>query len=181
MKPSRLVIFALVVGLAVALVPWLIPTGPSAGLDAAHFLESGSWLFGAGVVFLGGLLTALTPCVYPLIPITVSIFGARRAESRARALGLTTAYVFGVGAVFSLLGVLAAKSGAAFGATLGSRPAMAVVAIILLGLASSMFGAFELAVPAWLAERLSKLGGNGVLGAFLMGSGAGFLAAPCTG
>lgn len=71
--------------------------------------------FAAGTIFLGGLLTALTPCVDPLIPVTVGVFGARQADSRGRAFILTTAYVFGMGAVFSILGVIAALSGKAFG------------------------------------------------------------------
>src|SRR5687768_8026711 len=114
MDARKLGLAALAVGLAVAVVPGLLPAGPSAGLDAAGLLQSGSFALGAAVVFAGGLLTALTPCVYPLIPITVSVFGARRAEGRGRALLLTGAYIFGMGVVFSALGVLAAKTGQAF-------------------------------------------------------------------
>jgi thioredoxin:protein disulfide reductase len=168
-------------GLAVAVVPWLLPTGPSAGLDAARFLESGRFALGAAVVFAGGLLTALTPCVYPLIPITVSVFGARQAEGRGKALLLTSAYIVGMGAVFSALGVLAAKTGQAFGSMLGSPWVVTGLALFLLALATSMFGAFELALPSALQGRLNSVGGSGVTGAFLMGSVSGFLAAPCTG
>lgn len=172
---------ALAVGVAVAVVPWLFPTGPSAGLDAAKYLNGGQLAVGAFVVFLGGLLTACTPCVYPLIPITVGIFGARKNERRLRSLALVTAYVFGMGAVFAALGVGAARTGAAFGAVLGSPWVAAGLAVFLLVLASSMFGAFELAVPSGLAQRLNGVGGTGLTGAFLMGSVSGFLAAPCTG
>ncbi|RKH47216.1 protein-disulfide reductase DsbD family protein [Corallococcus sicarius] len=172
---------AVVAGLAVAVVPWVLPTGPSAGLDAAQFLESGSLFWGAGVVFAGGLLTALTPCVYPLIPITVSVFGARKAEGRGRSLALTSSYIVGMGVVFSALGILAAKTGQAFGSMLGSPVVVTVLALFLLLLASSMFGAFELALPSSLQTKLTGVGGSGVAGAFLMGSVSGFLAAPCTG
>ncbi|WP_375772355.1 thioredoxin family protein [Archangium gephyra] len=174
-------IIAAVLGLAVAVVPWLLPTGPSSGLDAARFLESGSFVLGAAAVFAGGLLTAMTPCVYPLIPITVSVFGARKAEGRGKALVLTSAYIIGMGVVFSGLGVLAAKTGQAFGSMLGSPVVVTGLALFLLLLATSMFGAFELALPQGLQQRLNSVGGSGLTGAFLMGSVSGFLAAPCTG
>ncbi|RKI72157.1 hypothetical protein D7X55_07945 [Corallococcus sp. AB049A] len=181
MDTKKLTLAAVVAGVAVAVVPWLLPTGPSAGLDAARFLESGNLAWGALVVFAGGLLTAMTPCVYPLIPITVSVFGARKAEARGRSLALTTSYIVGMGVVFSALGILAAKTGQAFGSMLGSPVVVIGLAVFLLALASSMFGAFELALPSSIQTKLSKVGGTGIAGAFVMGSVSGFLAAPCTG
>jgi thiol:disulfide interchange protein DsbD len=165
----------------VALLPELIPTGPTSGLDASQLLASGQLALGAGVIFAGGLLTALTPCVYPLIPITVSVFGATQARSRGRAVLLTSSYVLGMGVVFAMLGVIAARTGALFGSVLADPRFIVGLALFLLVLASSMFGAFEIALPQRLTQRLSGVGGAGVPGAFLMGSVAGFLAAPCTG
>lgn len=180
-KFQKLSVWALGLGLAVAVLPWLFPSGPSGGLDATRALAGGDLVLGGGIVFLGGLLTALTPCVYPLIPITVSVFGARKAEGRGKALLLTSAYVFGMGLVFAVLGVLAARTGAAFGGILG-KPAFVVgLAGVMLILAASMFGAFELSLPSAWATKLSGVGGSGLLGALLMGSVSGFLAAPCTG
>jgi len=127
------------------------------------------------------LLTALTPCVYPLIPITVGLFGARKTETRGRAVLLTSAYVVGMGLVFSILGVIAARTGQAFGSLLGDPRVAVGLAILLVLLASSMFGAFELSLPPGLMQRLNSVGGTGLAGAFLMGSVSGFLAAPCTG
>src|SRR3954471_13740725 len=132
MTGRRIWIIAAVGALAVLLVPLLFPTGPDAGLDAAQFLSSGRFVVGALVVFAGGLLTALTPCVYPLIPITVSVFGARKAESRGKAILLTSAYVVGMGIVFSALGVLAAKTGQAFGSMLGNPWVVGGLAAFLL-------------------------------------------------
>src|SRR5271169_2169904 len=179
--PLGLLAWALVAALAISFLPLFVPSGPTSGLDAAGYLGAGRFASGAVAVFLGGLLTALTPCVYPLIPITVSVFGARGSTSRARALVLTTAYVVGMGLVFSALGVAAARTGAAFGAVLGKPVVVLALAAVLLVLAASMFGAFELTLPAHLVQRLSTVGGAGLLGALLMGSVAGFLAAPCTG
>lgn len=173
--------WALGAALAVAFLPGLVSTGPSAQLDASSLLVGGKIWGSFGVIFLGGLLTAMTPCVYPLIPITVGVFGARQASSRGRAMLLTGAYVVGMGAVFSALGLVAALSGKAFGSVLGNGAFSVFLAVFMAVLAASMFGAFELALPSALATRLSGLGGSGIAGAFLMGSVSGFLAAPCTG
>jgi thioredoxin:protein disulfide reductase len=180
-RPQGLLLWALAAALALLLLPLLLPAGPTSSLDAAGYLGKGRFFAGALVVFLGGLLTALTPCVYPLVPITVSVFGARGATTRPRAFLLTSAYVVGMGLVFSALGVAAARTGAAFGAVLGKPLVVLCLAAVLLLLAASMFGAFELALPSGLVQRLSGVGGAGVAGALLMGSVAGFLAAPCTG
>jgi thioredoxin:protein disulfide reductase len=174
-------VFASLAALALVLIPSFIPAGPAAGIDASAFLDSGRLFLAAGVIFLGGLLTSLTPCVYPLIPITVGVFGARQADSKGRAFLLTSAYVVGMGIVFSSLGVFAALSGKAFGSLLGNKIVVIGLALFLTALAASMFGAFELALPSGLAGKMNGVGGAGVLGAMLMGSVAGFLAAPCTG
>ncbi len=181
MKPSKVFGLAVLAALGLAVIPSILPTGPSTNLDASGLLDKGQLFVALGVIFLGGLLTALTPCVYPLIPITVGVFGARQADSRGRAFVLTTAYVFGMGAVFSALGVFAALSGKAFGSVLGNSWLVVGLAVFLVVLATSMFGAFELALPSSLATKLNTVGGGGVIGALLMGSVAGFLAAPCTG
>ncbi len=177
----RILLLAVVGAVGLAVIPEILPTGPETGLDASSFLDSGRFAVGAAVVFLGGLLTALTPCVYPLIPITVSVFGASKAESRGKAVLLTSAYVLGMGVMFATLGVLAAKTGAVFGAVLASPVFAMGLALFLLVLATSMFGAFELALPQGLQQRLNRVGGTGLAGAFLMGTVAGFIAAPCTG
>src|SRR5919198_1052068 len=179
--PRKILLLTLVGVAVVALLPELIPTGPTSSLNASEFLASGQLALGAAVIFAGGLLTALTPCVYPLIPITVSIFGASRAQSRTKAVLLTSSYVLGMGMVFAVLGVIAARTGALFGSVLADPRFVVGLALFLLVLASSMFGAFEIALPQGLTQRLSAVGGAGVPGAFLMGSVAGFLAAPCTG
>ena len=134
-------------------------------------------------VFAAGFLTSLTPCVYPMITITVGIFGAREATSRVRAFGLATMYVLGMVAMYSTLGVVFALSGKVSGAgSILSKPAVVIPIVVLYGvLAASMFGAFELNLPSSLQTRLSSVGGKGTLGAFLMGLVGGLTAAPCTG
>ncbi|HVZ75107.1 MAG TPA: cytochrome c biogenesis protein CcdA [Polyangia bacterium] len=127
-----------------------------------------------------GLLTALTPCVYPMIPITLAIFGAK-GVSRPRAAALASAYVAGIAILFGALGTTFGLLGKAFGAYLGNPFVVVPLAVFFVAMALSMFGAFELALPQGLQERLSRIGGRGFGGAFGMGLVAGLIAAPCTG
>src|SRR5205814_6042685 len=117
----------------------------------------------------------------PLIPITVSIFGARQAEHRGRSIALSATYVAGIAAMFSALGLFAALSGKAFGTFLSSPAVVAVLAVCLVALAASMFGAFEIALPSALQQKLAGVRGTGFPGAFGMGLVAGIIADPCTG
>jgi thiol:disulfide interchange protein DsbD len=140
------------------------------------------WLWAFVSVFAGGFLTSLTPCVYPMISITVSLFGARDEQvTRKRALLLAATYVAGIGAMYTTLGVSFALAGRAFGTFMSSGWVMVPIAILFFLMALSMFGAFELALPSGLQNRLSSVGGKGFGGAFLMGLVGGIIAAPCTG
>lgn len=133
-----------------------------------------AWAFGQG------LLVDLTPCVYPLIPITVAVFGAK-GVSRGRALFLATAYVLGMATLYTTLGVVVAMTGGQFGAWLGEPVVVLPIVALMLALAASMFGAFDLQLPASLQTRLGAVGGAGPVGAFGMGLVSGFISAPCTG
>jgi thiol:disulfide interchange protein DsbD len=156
------------------------PSGSSSDLGIGGLLTEGSAL-AIAAAFAGGLLTSLTPCVYPLIPITVSIFGARKAGSRGQAMLLSATYVLGIAVTYSTLGVGAALTGRAFGSVMANPWVVGAVALVLVAMAASMFGAFDLALPASLQARLSSVGGAGLAGALGMGLVAGVIAAPCTG
>lgn len=133
------------------------------------------------LVLVGGLLTALSPCVYPLIPITLSILGARQASSHAKGFLLSATYVGGMVILYSALGVGFAAAGFLAGSALQSPVVTVGVALFCILMAASMFGAFELALPSGLQTRLAQAGGGGFKGAFIMGLVAGIIAAPCTG
>jgi thiol:disulfide interchange protein DsbD len=140
------------------------------------------WLLAYTGAFVGGFLTSLTPCVFPLIPITVSLFGARDEDvSRKKALVLAAAYVNGMGAMYAAMGVGIALAGRKFGTQLASPWVVVPIAAFFFLMAASMFGAFELNLPPSLAQRLNKVGGKGYGGAFAMGLVGGIIAAPCTG
>lgn len=131
--------------------------------------------------YLGGLLVSLTPCVYPMIAITVSVFGANPAMNRRRAMVLSLSFVLGISAMYTPLGLVAGLTGELFGAALASPWVLGGVIVVLVALATPMFGLWELTLPSSLQTKLSTVGGVGFLGAFLMGLVAGILAAPCAG
>lgn len=152
-------------------------------LAAVTFAEAAGQGVASALLFAltAGFLTALTPCVYPMIPITVSLFGAKKGVGRGRALLLATAYVAGIAVMFGTLGTIFALLGRAFGSFLASPYVVVPLAAYFALMAASMFGAFELNLPPWLQMRLSRVGGRGITGAFLMGLVGGIIAAPCTG
>jgi len=176
-------LLALAIGLGLPFLPSLLNqgVGPGGDLSGRLGLEGGVSAGTFAILFLAGILTSLTPCVYPLIPITVSVFGARQNERRARSVLLSATYVGGIAAMYSGLGLFAALSGKAFGSALSSRWVVTGLALFLFALAASMFGAFELTVPHSVQQRLQKVSGKGFGSAFGMGLVAGVVAAPCTG
>src|SRR5947209_11059984 len=176
-------VLALAIGVALPFLPTFLTqsVGPAAGGAGGLGLSAGVSVGTFAALFFGGILTSLTPCVYPLIPITVSIFGARQAEHRGRSIALSATYVAGIAAMFAALGLFAALSGKAFGAFLSAPAVIAVLAVFLVALAASMFGAFEIALPSALQQKLSGVKAAGFAGAFGMGLVAGIIAAPCTG
>jgi len=109
----------------------------------AAALRDGSYAGALGLIFVAGLATSLTPCVYPMIAITVSVFGARQAESRAKVALLSTAFVLGIAALFTPLGVVSALTGSAFGGALASPWVVGGLAALFMAMALSMFGLFD--------------------------------------
>lgn len=144
-------------------------------------LQSGSLSYALGLIFVAGIATSLTPCVYPMIAITVSIFGARSSTSRGEAAMLSTSFVLGIAALFTPLGLFAATTGGVFGALLANPFVLIGLAVLFLALAASMFGAFDIDLPAGLKNRLATVGGVGYKGAFFLGLCNALIAAPCTG
>jgi len=140
-------------------------------------------------LFLGGVLTSLNPCIYPMIPITAAIVGGQEVGSvktpgtspgRWRPMLLTGAYVLGLAALYSSLGVFAGMTGTLFG-SVSTNPWLYFVMgnVLLLG-ALAMFDVLPVPVPRWALERAANAGTAGRFsGAFLMGAVSGLVAAPC--
>ena len=144
-------------------------------------MRDGGLLGALLLMFVAGFLSSLTPCVYPLIPITVSIFGARAATSRWQAFLLSVVYVLGIAITYSLLGVMAASFGTVFGGAMQSPVVKVGLALLFVVLGLSSLGVIAVRLPGDMQTRLSDVGGAGYLGALLMGLVAGIIAAPCVG
>jgi cytochrome c-type biogenesis protein len=142
----------------------------------------GSFLIPLLAAYLGGVLVSFTPCVYPVIPITIAYIGNRGAGSRGRALLLSFIYVIGMSLTYSAFGAMAALSGHLFGHLQSSPWIPFVVGIfcVLMGLAMLDIYSLPVRTPDWVAriqipERL-----RGMTGGLLMGVTAGFIMGPCT-
>lgn len=144
-------------------------------------LITGSGIFlTLGFIFLMGLALNLTPCVYPIIPITVSFFVGQASGKISKSFFLALVYVFGMATTYSLLGVVAAMTGGLLGSSLQNPFVLISIAGIFVIFAASMFGAFEIRFPAFLSNMA---GGSrqGVFGSLFMGLTVGIVAAPCIG
>jgi cytochrome c-type biogenesis protein len=133
------------------------------------------------VLFGAGLATSLTPCVYPMIPITAGILGGTGStrRSRGRTAVLTGVYVLGLALVYSALGLLAGLTGTLFG-TISSNPwAYFVMGNLLLVFGLALLDVFTVNAPARLAGWAGGLAGNSVGGVFALGATSGLVAAPC--
>jgi thiol:disulfide interchange protein DsbD len=131
-------------------------------------------------IFLGGLALNLTPCVYPLIPITISYFGGQSKGDKKALILRAVLYVLGMAITYSILGVVASLTGSLLGSALQNPLVLIFVALVLVALALSMFGLYEIRVPQSLAMLGSK-NRTGFIGTLFMGLTVGLIAAPCIG
>ncbi len=159
--------------------PEVSAAGRTAGKTSSRF-EGKSLLPLFLLVFLGGLALNLTPCVYPLIPITISYFGGQSGGRKGGAFFHALLYVIGMAVTYSVLGSIAAFTGSLFGAALQYPAVLLLIAAVLVLLSLSMFDVYELRMPAFL-NRLAGGSQKGYLGTFFMGLTVGIVAAPCIG
>lgn len=153
------------------------PTGLAALL--VDSFRGGNYLFLFGALLIAGLLINLTPCVYPMIPITLGFFSGQSAGNLKGRLGLGSMYMVGIAVMYGLVGGIAAVIGEGFG-TLFAQPWFNfLLAALMIGLALSMFDLYQIGIPAPLQRQLK--GRSGPVGALIMGLLVGVAAAPCAG
>lgn len=134
-----------------------------------------------GLLFAAGLVTSLSPCIWPMIPITIGLLGgtARSDAPRSRVVGLTLTYILGLALFYSLLGLLAGLTGTLFG-TVSSNPWVRfAVGNLLIVFALAMLDVIPIRVPQRLATWAGRLGGGSYPAVFLLGATSGIVAAPC--
>src|SRR5262249_12256437 len=139
------------------------------------------WGWGVTFLWVGllGLALNLTPCVYPMISITVAFFGGR-AAAPAPPAGRGRLYVGGVFITFSAPAGAAALTGSLFGAAMQQPAVLAGIAVLMVALALGNFGLYQVRLPSVLVQAAGRAG-EGALGAFMMGLTMGVVGAPCIG
>jgi thiol:disulfide interchange protein DsbD len=152
----------------------LIQSGLGSALDQSPLLAVAT-MFGAGLV------TSLTPCVYPMIPITAGVIAgtAGPAAPRRRVVLLTLTYAAGLALLYALLGLLAGLSGTLFGTVSASPWARFAVGNLLLIFGLAMLDVIPVRIPAGLDAWAARLGGGSYPAVFLLGATSGIVAAPC--
>jgi thiol:disulfide interchange protein DsbD len=152
------------------------------GISVEDLINKGSlltFLF----IFFAGVLTSFTPCIFPMIPITLSILGSQTiGKSRWKGFVISLFYVHGIATTYSLLGLAAAKTGTLFGSYLSNPIVVSVIAFLFFAMALSMFGLFEIQVPVFIRSKLgNKKISQGYVDAYISGLIAGIVASPCVG
>ena len=147
---------------------------------AAMFDAKGS-LLTFFAIFLIGLALNLTPCVYPMLSVTVSLFGSQSETKFLRVFFKAILYVLGIATMYSVLGVIAALGGGLFGSWLQSPWVLGSIAALLFALALSSFGLYQIQMPFWLTSKLGGTTGSGFIAIYLSGLVVGVFAAPCVG
>lgn len=127
------------------------------------------------IVFLSGVVVSFTPCLYPLIPVTVGFIGAKSSGSKLRGFLLSVFYVFGISITYSLLGAIAGITGRAFGSLTNTPMVYFFAGNVFLLLGISMLGVFEIRLP----QVLWRPKGGGVIPALLLGLASGLVIGPC--
>jgi thiol:disulfide interchange protein DsbD len=144
-------------------------------------IEERGWTLTLLALFVLGLALNLTPCVYPMIPVTIGYFSKQSEGRTSRVFGLALMYLLGIAVTYSLMGVAAALTGQMFGALLQNAWVLVGIAVIMVALALSLFGVYQIQAPNFIRQKVSGDSGGGVLGALSMGLVVGIVAAPCVG
>lgn len=133
-------------------------------------------------VFIAGFLTSLTPCIYPMLPITLAVLGAKKSKSKMDGFLKSVIYVIGMASTYAVLGVLAATSGFMFGSLLSNGYFLVFLSAILFVAALSMFDVFEIQTPQFLNNRVSaQNSSSSIVALFGAGLFSGLIVGPCVG
>lgn len=144
------------------------------------YLQGGSPLAYA-VAFLGGILVSFTPCIYPVLPVTVGYIGSRSGGSRRRSFLLSAAYAVGMALTYAALGMAAGLSGSVFGEATAHPLSYLLLGNVCILFALSLFDVFHFPIPAMFSRSgASPEKDRGAAGALVVGLLSGLVVGPCT-
>lgn len=139
------------------------------------------WLMGIAISFLAGVATDFTPCVLPIVPITLAFIGVRREGKKRRNFILAFLFILSMALTYAFLGLGVASLGKTLGFLFQNPYFLLFTILLYVGFSLSLFGLFEIQMPLSLRNSMAKMGGGGAVGAAIAGTTTGFLAAPCVG
>jgi thiol:disulfide interchange protein DsbD len=146
---------------------------------ADAFVGKHGYLLAFIAMYILGLGLTLTPCVYPIIPITIGYFGSQASGKMSRQFAMALVFGIGIAISYAIVGTIAALSGSLMGAALQSHWVLVALALLCVVMAFNAFGAFEIPLPGWLMNLAGSGSRKGIAGAALMGLTMGIAAAPC--
>lgn len=139
-------------------------------------------LFSILFTFLAGFLTSLTPCVYPMLPITLAVLGAQKSKTKLEGFQKSFVYVLGMSVTYASLGVVASTTGFMFGSLMANKYFLGGLSVLLFVAALSMFDVFEIQTPRFLQNKLSNHHkSSSYLALFITGLFSGLMVGPCVG
>lgn len=141
--------------------------------------QSNSLIIRLLMVFLLGLLMSLTPCIYPMIPITAGILQAQTSRSLFMSFLLALSYTFGIATTFATLGLLAAFAGQAMGQFMNHPAFILPMVTLLVYLALAMIGLYDMYIPRFMQPRDHRINHGSFISAFAFGTISGIVASPC--
>ena len=146
-------------------------------------IDSRGFLVTLGLIFLAGLALNTTPCIYPIIPITIGFFTNQADGHLRKTFQMALSYVLGMAITYSILGVVASMTQGIFGSALQHPLVLVGLGAIMVAMALSMFGLFEFRLPNIINQLAAQnsTSTHGTIGALLMGLSMGVVAAPCIG
>lgn len=144
------------------------------------FRQNTVWLY--FLMFGGGLLASVTPCTYPVLPLTIGYIGNQAGASRLRAFILSLSLVTGLAVVYAVLGAIVAAVGGTFGSIIGNGFVLYAIAMYYLIMGLFLLEVFHLPTPQFFSRLYAKTANSkGILGAFVIGGVSGLIVGPCTG
>jgi len=147
--------------------------------EISEWINRKGYLITFILIFFMGILLNLTPCVFPVIPLTVGYFISQSEEKTVKIFFLSLFYVLGIAMMYSFLGVIAGVTGTLFGSALSNPFVLMFISLVIVILALSLFNLYELKPPVFLIKKAGSR--RGLFGAFFMGLLVGIVAAPCIG
>ncbi|MFB6357314.1 MAG: protein-disulfide reductase DsbD family protein [bacterium] len=176
-KQTSIRCYSIILVITILLVGFATPAGAIDASALDRTFSGGHWIWGIGIVFLLGLALNLTPCVYPMIPITVGYFGGQKQEKSSRKLLDACLFVLGMALIYTILGAMAGATGQVLGTALQHPVIQGFLALMMITMAAASFGMIDIRLPEPIRRESEDFGRR--LGTFGMGMTLGVVAAPC--